>query len=99
MSASKWTPGPWTVSVSGGDRYIDSCDGWIAEVNCWPTSPIKLVPRGSEKHIANARLIAAAPDLYEALWAILYADQENAVPDEIHAKARAALDKAKGEPQ
>jgi hypothetical protein len=42
-------------------------------------------------------LISAAPDLYEALWAILYADQDNQIDSELFQQAKAALDKAKGE--
>lgn len=42
-------------------------------------------------------LIAAAPDLYEALWAILYADQDNQIDGDLFQQAKAALDKAKGE--
>jgi hypothetical protein len=47
------------VTLSGG-KYIDSPDGWIAEVTSWPTSPVKQVPEGSEKHKANGLLFVAA---------------------------------------
>jgi hypothetical protein len=46
---------------------------------------------------SDARLIAAAPDLYAALWAILYADQDNQIDDELFQQAKAAINKAKGE--
>lgn len=36
-------------------------------------------------------LLASAGQLRDALYAILYADQDNHVPDNLHAQARAAL--------
>jgi hypothetical protein len=93
MSESKYTPGPWIAS--GDSKYIDSDDGWIAEVNSWPTSPVKQVPEGSEKHQANARLIAAAPDLLDALLEIV---ARNEIQNWFNLdQARAAIAKAKGE--
>lgn len=56
MSA-KHTPGPWNVSVDG---YIESTDSIIASL-CDET----------ESSYANASLIAAAPDLLEALDTLL----------------------------
>lgn len=64
MSKPKHTPGPWTYAPS--DRLSDGSDciqiehegGSIAEMQC---------PADAEE--ANARLIAAAPTLYEALKA------------------------------
>ena len=106
----KHTPGPWTLdedtyTVLGDGRNVTRvhtvddfiCDGDDAEV--------------AEECAANAALIAAAPDLYEAL-AVLHTlldfDDEVAAgvgivtenPDRInHAfkVARAALRKARGE--
>lgn len=59
---TKHTPGPWTADLDGYDYEI--CQGplLIAELGSWPGS------QGAEQ-IANARLIAAAPDLLEALKA------------------------------
>lgn len=60
MSKHKHTPGPWQISVTSDDGdyifYGVEADGVaIADVY-----------RG-EKHEANARLIAAAPEMYEAM--------------------------------
>ena len=53
MSAAKHTPGPWTVE-SNDTRYIVGGGYWIAQMH------------GGNSE-ANARLIAAAPDMAKAL--------------------------------
>lgn len=73
----KHTPGPWKISHGG----FDSDDGFSVASNndeaeliklicdCWPCS---IVNNDHRKELAaNARLIAAAPDLVEALQAIV----------------------------
>ena len=69
MSGGKHTPGPWYVSqvcLTNGGRPITTEDGRICTVDC--QTPFK---RGegwqSECDVreANARLIAAAPDLLD----------------------------------
>lgn len=68
MAAAKHTPGPWLVEEGGwkGDRrfYIGATErsGHIASVNPYV---------GEEEEVANASLIAAAPDLYRQLSGIL----------------------------
>lgn len=78
MSDTKWTPGPWhleddhpkraAVFVNDGDDwqvavlYSGRGDADIQDSNgVWQNDPVR---------IANARLIAAAPELYEALEGI-----------------------------
>ena len=60
-----FTPGPWVVDVWGLGIFSRSGD----------CSIVDLAEANSDKEkIANARLIAAAPDMYEAtvsLWHIL----------------------------
>ena len=34
-------------------------------------------------------------DLIAALWAILYADQDNHIPNKLHKQARAAIERAR----
>jgi hypothetical protein len=55
MNEAKFTPGPWEhVAVKGGwDGVTSKCDGLICTL--------------SYNNPANAHLIAAAPELYEAL--------------------------------
>ena len=55
-SVSKHTPGPWTYNrntVSNEWRIIPTADGYASVGACWAE--------------ANARLIAAAPDMLAAL--------------------------------
>ena len=92
---SKHTEGPWFVPTPLYRTYyvearIDG--GMLQEVaSCGPTAD-------PTQQAANARLIAAAPDLLEALEASL-ALIDLAIPFEgdVTRKARAALAKAKGE--
>ncbi len=85
MEKAKHTPGPWRVGDAG--RTIFQPVGIKAVAYCDKT----------ENFRANARLIAAAPDLLEALERILGAAR--GTMDEVRARheARAAIAKAKGE--
>ena len=59
------TPGPWHTKRDGFSTvYVEASigGGWIQEVAaCGPTE------KGSEQQEANAKLVAAAPELLEAL--------------------------------
>lgn len=84
--SNKHTPGPWYVRVYFGRHFNIFKDGyWICRV------------RGEE----NANLIAAAPELLEAL--IVVADtfgedwREGSTQRRLGDKARAAIAKATGE--
>jgi len=62
-----WTPGPWEVDglyVTAGDP---STGATIAD--CWKSSRLSHVEKK-----ANARLIAAAPELFEAASALIACD-------------------------
>jgi hypothetical protein len=87
---SKHTPGPWRVVDSWNDYMVEGQNG---EEIIWQDGPHN-TPTINK---ANARLIAAAPDLLEALVAIVGNSSIQRVSDELHAKARAAIAKAKGE--
>ena len=90
----KFTPGPWNTEYSyRKDWYeIYGDEGMImiaAAFNCQ-----------HKLDRANAALIAAAPDMYEALENLLEAWDEwgvSSFPDPFADMARAALKKAKGE--
>ena len=86
MSKPAWTPGPWSVkSIPGhGDSIVGA--GGLQVVR---------IGQISKMDLANARLIAAAPELYEALKAFMFADGHDDFEDEWPA-ARAALAKAEG---
>lgn len=65
-TASAFTPGPWWLDTDKNDQLnvFGASDEWIALL------PHCCVGTWEEQQKANARLIAAAPDLYEALKAM-----------------------------
>jgi len=85
------TPGPWWASTNG------------LEVGTVPMMDVKVAKVSGanyEEAKANARLIAACPDLLEALDLLLgkaYKQNFNDSYPEILAKAEAALARARGE--
>ena len=101
MTGRKWTPGPWVAMANG---WIEASDGDpVAMINAdgLPNSIFY-------DDLPNAHLIAAAPDLYEALvWCLdsLMAHIHNEYDgvyseddfSEIEAPYIAALAKARGE--
>lgn len=99
MKEFKGTPGPWRVSEKRGDlidiRHNDSGVGAIS------LNLAHVVARQSwlKEAEANAKLIAAAPELLEVLKLILsYHDDGNCVlHKEDVSMARAAINKALGE--
>lgn len=104
---SKHTPGEWIISgISQEDGSISIAKGQI--VLCYVTNAASFfeVVRGQHPSVqfANARLIAAAPELLEALESIAdCCNEDDAARDyasrqaEIRGIARAAIAKATGE--
>ena len=88
---SKHTPGPW-VAVARTNAHIE------IEAPGQPSYSAKKVATVSlTNHEANARLIAAAPELLEALKELMVAaDRVSAEPVTWLGKARAAIAKAEG---
>ena len=98
MSA-KFTPGPWSIRTEFGKLCIRPGD-YNAKGYSSGYAPIAKV--AGDKRInndeANARLIAAAPDLLQALQLLLIVvDAPDDDPDIVRAKN--AVAKATGEPQ
>ena len=87
---SKHTPGPWQVVDSWNDYMVESQNG---EEIIWQDGPHN-TPTINK---ANARLIAAAPDLLDALVMVL--DDPNALDGRprTYEIVCAAIAKAKGE--
>ena len=121
MTETKFTAGPWCIKNTtdifgplGGDSgdgvNCDKNDRWqIADLG-WCASFVndELVELGDDVRRANAHLIAAAPELYEALEdleAFHSGFQVEGIDDPEEAlvialeKARSALSKARGETQ
>lgn len=95
MTEHKWTQGPWSVRRDECDDpvVVSECLGLELDGLCW-----------HENSDANAHLIAAAPELYEALERLLPMAEDDcfqygssADNDEDVLFARAALAKARGE--
>lgn len=98
MTAAKPTPGPW---------QMDYPDGWggvfVESVDATKGKPLiaslyereSAFPPDDEERKANARLIAAAPDLLAALKALEWAVDGLEYAEEV-AAARAAIAKATG---
>ena len=85
MSAQH-TPGPWVVKVTAGETFIRSSDG----------ANVSRVGAATNMR-ANARLIAAAPDLLAALKAVC--SHGTREPQQISSDwdaARAAIARAEG---
>ena len=91
---SEHTPGPWIVDALGYGYDISA-----PEARCLITtsSDPKMV-WGAIAREADARLIAAAPELLEALESLLAQVEQYGHKPECDA-ARAAIAKAKGEEQ
>lgn len=88
--STQYTPGPWRIGTPppNGEQTIGTLNGLMVAV---ATTGAEM-----EETKANARLIAAAPELLEALQSVL----DNCLDSEglcaAHAKARAAIAKATG---
>lgn len=95
MTERKWTEGPWVAlpyDDIGDEVAIHKFDGeYVASVDCDGCFDVLSGPVIT----ANAHLIAAAPDLYEALEGIITA-MEGIGHGPFEAE-RAALAKARGE--
>jgi hypothetical protein len=106
---NKHTPAPWHVGIGNGEGSIFSDSGRTRLEDGGTTLyPICSYNRGwnADEDAANARLIAAAPELLQALLSILEHSREfGDVEDHetmlvrIQDKARAAIAKATGDAQ
>ncbi|MFA5379870.1 MAG: hypothetical protein WC455_29190 [Dehalococcoidia bacterium] len=89
---SKHTPGPWGIDINSVGEYLISA-GPIGT----PVDYLAVITN-RKRSKANARLIAAAPELLEALAFCVEALEVEAPIYRDHiAQARAAIAKAKGE--
>ncbi|CUJ58749.1 Uncharacterised protein [Achromobacter xylosoxidans] len=104
---TKHTPGPWYLRTNRHPETDGRPWGWL-DLHP-PGSTEKAQPSGvrvtwtkGDRSEANARLIAAAPELLEALeWALRAMEARNPLwaEGERFVAARAAIAKAKGEQQ
>lgn len=100
---TKWTPGPWKAGRPDMATMVDGAPSkWIYAGEQYVACASGRIDGPFDKVMANAHLIAAAPDLYEALdWAIQSWDEHNKhgfnMQGDWVQDARAALAKARGE--
>lgn len=92
---TQFTPGPW--------KAINALGVWI--VGCGDDHLLTKIPAGSVDAEANARLIAAAPELLDALNSLSAVCEQaqlrhgHGVWSQLLDDARAAIAKARGESQ
>lgn len=98
MSETKHTPGPWRIKDDGETSKIaDAANNTIASL-----SYVHLYGRRTAAEVnANMHLIAAAPDMLEALTALLMRLDDNPELSDLIGqieieRARAAIAKAEG---
>ena len=104
MNQSQYTPGPWLQShrkaIGGYSTEVYTPDGEVIATVAWYPRRLNETTTGTDRE-ANARLIAAAPELLEALQ--LYMDAVRNTKDKptlmsaiksADNKARAAIAKA-----
>jgi hypothetical protein len=100
-----YTPGPWTVEIEDGESRTIS----IPEIGRCLHDSEWAEPEEWERDLANARLIAAAPELLEAVkamqlacdeWAAEFTQKTReinwAVVNDAYIKASNAIAKAEG---
>jgi hypothetical protein len=104
-----FTPGPWHYRPNEWDDWgVVKADRFtICQARAWNAIDEETLAQhrkaGTDPCEANARLIAAAPDLYEALEMVRDADEDchkdglPTIPPAARQKIDAALAKARGE--
>ena len=98
---SKHTPGPW-YRINGSDIFTEvgapNASGIKAPRNDgWMVADCDMGSLGFDEVTANARLIAAAPDLLTALEMVLDDPESLDGRPRTYSAARAAIAKARGD--
>ncbi len=93
MSKPEFTPGEWTMSPPIEHERV----GVLSSNGIWVAEAIGCQPGGREQEIANARLLAASKELYEALKGMIECAGEEYSGSRYVEAARAALAKVTGE--
>lgn len=103
---SNYTAGPWLISETGPKYSINAGNGGASTRHIAMVSCFQQYEGDSRENIANAYLIAAAPELLEALYKLLAATVDEDLKygitlteaeEEARALALAAIAKTVGE--
>jgi len=99
MNKSKHTPGPWTIFERGyGDRPGIEADAFSVVIyGCGEDDDGGVQGKSKEEELANAYLIAAAPDMLEALKNLK--NDDNHIPLEAWQMVQSAIAKATNQNQ
>lgn len=96
MSEAKFTKGPWVAGRKDMASIVDGVDSkWIYSGDEYVAIASGRVTGTWETVIANAHLIAAAPELYEVLSEAM--ERGGVIQMCLYGKSLAALAKARGE--
>ena len=93
----KWTKGPWPIKPTGDFKRIVIGDGLVDGPGGYEVAEVYSDDCDRDEALANAHLIAAAPDLYAALDGLLGLLDAGSLYEPQAYAARAALAKARGE--
>ena len=94
MGERAHTPGPWLLELDNFGDYTVHRQNETLAIAAVVNGEMRRMGNLSGQHEANARLIAAAPDMFEALKHILAGALS--LPRFAEEEARAALAKAEG---
>ena len=97
MSGENWTPGPWHVELGSEE---DEGIVYVCHPKTMCDETVICAFADDTDKVANARLIAAAPELYDVLSELEESSaywSEYFVPIGITERIKAALKKARGE--
>ena len=98
MAKAKHTPGPWWADFDGENTFDGVEIQQVGRLHYVPVANVPVDYTDREEREANARLIAAAPDLLEALDEAIEWDSHDDMgwPALWLEKAETAIAKAKG---
>lgn len=87
------TPGPWVVEATAVGT-IETESG-IAIAQAFQVKPLRQDLKQTERQ-ANARLMAAAPEMLDALKQAYYRNEFGFLPDSVQNQIRSAINRAIG---
>ena len=91
---SKHTPGPWETGCRRTQVEVRP-EGWNVPMCVADCHPLNYPPDSEQERVANARLIAAAPELLEACKsALLLCDGANPAHEAVYHQLNTAINKA-----